>query len=206
MHLGRRVRGDVRRRWNRGDDVRDGRVRMRLLLSLALAGCWTGSSAPPAKTSGEPLAQPVVDMPACAAVVKLRAPDPGRVADAMRANHLTPVELRERIIPDLGSLSDVVRTVTIDGAQVRGIIEVTNGRCVRGWIGFGTDPAGNIWKLEPPSGVVDYTDHRCDTGEGWVLCDLSHHVTHLYELPAGTQLAGVVNPETGLRIEIPPGR
>ncbi|HSD88484.1 MAG TPA: hypothetical protein VLB44_13245 [Kofleriaceae bacterium] len=179
---------------------------MRLLLSLALAGCWTGSSAPPAKTAGEPLEQPQAEMPTCGEVVKLRAPDAGRVAAAMRANHLVPIELRERIIPDLGSLSDVVRTVTIDGTPVRGIIEVTNGRCVRGWVAFGADPAGNIWKLEPPSGVVDYDAHRCDTGQGWVLCDLSGRTTHLYELPPGKQLAGVVNPETGMRMDLPPGR
>lgn len=178
---------------------------MRLLLSLALAGCWTGSAAPAANGGREPLVESDT-APTCGEVVKLRAPDATRVAATMRANHLTPIELSERIIPDLGSLSDVVRTVTIHGKPVRGIIEVTNGRCVRGWVAFGADPAGNVWKLEPPSGVVDYNDHRCDSGEGWVPCDLSERTTHLYVLPDGKQLAGVVNPETGTRTDISPDR
>jgi hypothetical protein len=200
------VRRHLWRSRYRRDDVRDRRVRMRALLSLALAGCWTGSATPPAMTSGEAVAQAEVEPPTCAEVVKLRAPDRGKIDATMRANHLKPIELSERIIPDLGSLSDVVRTVTIDGTRVRGIVEVTNGRCVRGWVAFGVDPAGNIWKLEPPSGVVDYNDHRCDTGEGWVLCDLSGRTTHLYVLPEGAHFTDVVNPETGVRIQIPPGR
>ena len=122
------------------------------------------------------------------------------------AKHLTRVTLVEHVLPVRDDPSDVVRTLAVDGRDIKGIVEVVNGRCIREAIAFAADANGDIWKLEPPSGVVDYNGRRCQTDQGWVPCDLSGQVTRFFELPVEKTLVRVLNPDTGSEIEISPDR
>ncbi|MBL0220159.1 MAG: hypothetical protein IPQ07_40605 [Myxococcales bacterium] len=186
---------------------------MRRVLALMLvAGCFRGSapaSSPAeahdsAASSAPPLSVVTTSEPGCPAVVHLRAARAPAVAEILRRHGLVITELSAVVIPPQGTASDVVRTVTVGGRSLTGIIESYSGTCVRSWRGFALDQRGNVWKLEPPSGVVDYKESRCLTDHGWVPCDLTGTTDVLYVLPQGKTFAGIVNPESGLRIELPP--
>jgi hypothetical protein len=175
---------------------------MRPWIAFVLAGCWSSHHPAPAR---EPIVQdPNVSY--CDHVVELRGYPAAQIESTLAAKHLKRVTLIEHVLPVRDDPSDVVRTIRVDGRDMTGIVEIVNGSCVRNAAVFATDESGNIWKLEPPAGVVDYGGRRCDTDHGWVLCDLSGQVTRFFELPPTKTLAGVVNPDTGQVIEIPSDR
>lgn len=178
---------------------------------MVVLGCYRDAATPAAPTpapsppAAQALAQGEPSAPGCARVVRLRAARPDAVAETLRRHALVTTDLRAIEIPaQQGSASDIVLTVTVDGKPVTGIVETYSGTCVRSWRKFALDQSGNVWKLEPPSGVVDYNGQRCLTESGWVPCDVSGTSTVMFVLPAGKTFSGVVNPETGLRIELAP--
>lgn len=169
---------------------------------VVLVGCGSAKPAP----TGAPVVQSPVDGSGCDHVVELRGYPAEQIENVLVAKRLHRVTLVEHVLPVRDDPSDVVRTIHVDGRDITGIVEIVNGSCIRNAAVFAADESGNIWKLEPPSGVVDYTGRRCDTDHGWVLCDLSGQVTRFFELPPTKIFAGVVNPDTGAAIEIPSDR
>src|SRR5689334_17647804 len=129
---------------------------MRPWLLVALVGCGSGTPA-----AHPPLVQNKTDGTGCNTVVELRGHPAELIENALVAKHLTRVSLIEHVLPVRDDPSDVVRTLHVDGRDVKGIVEIMNGRCVRNATVFAADANGDIWKLEPPSGVVDYNGHRC---------------------------------------------
>src|ERR1041385_8398993 len=97
-----------------------------LACTLAVGAC-SKSTAPAPR---EPLAQHTTAS-GCDTVVELRGNPPDKIATTLAAHHLTQTTLVEHVLPVRDDPSDVVRTIAVDGHDVRGIVEVVNGSCVR---------------------------------------------------------------------------
>jgi hypothetical protein len=142
-----------------------------------------------------------------AAPVQLAAPpvckrlvghEAGVVAAIMKEHELRPITLERIVLPSSVSVGAVAPqlmvTVEINGRKVRGIYSnIAGDGCIQSDIRHGIDKGGNLYQIDGPPSVVDYTNGRCHTARGWEPCNL-RGVTNVLFVVADpkARLAGII--------------
>lgn len=132
----------------------------------------------------------------CERETQLRGHAPADVARVLKERKLRPIKLERILLPNhvQGGPSMMI-TVKLGGREVRGIYSnIAGDGCIRSDIRHAVDADGNLYQIDGPAGVVDYTRGRCDTGRrGWQPCNLTGVTNVLFVVPdPSAKLAGVI--------------
>lgn len=124
--------------------------------------------------------------------------EPGVIDAIIKARKLRPITLERITLPADVAVAAVAPnllvTVRIGDRDVRGIYSnIAGDGCIYADIRHAVDSAGNLYQIDGPSGVVDYTHGRCHTARGWQPCNLRGVTNVLYVVPdAKATLVGII--------------
>jgi hypothetical protein len=141
---------------------------------------------------------PAATLASPAVCKRLVGHEPRVVAAIMKERKLRPITLDRIVLPSNVAVAAVAPqlmvTVDVGGKKLRGIASnVAGDGCIQPDIRHGIDADGNLYQIDGPPHVVDYTKGTCHTARGWEPCNLRGVTNVLFVVadPKAT-LAGIV--------------
>jgi hypothetical protein len=166
-------------------------------IGIALLFAYGGAHADTQIATDTPPAQ-LAATDRCDRAIRLIGHDPAELAAIMKSRKLRPITLERIILPNSVAVAAVapqlMTTVRIGERDVRGIYSnIAGDGCIHADIRHAVDADGNLYQIDGPPGVVDYSRGLCHTKRGWQACNLTGVTNVLYVVRDPTpKLVGII--------------